>query len=519
MQYSEAGVEAGTEGYRKAQKRKEGRRRMAESLYEKLKGYDKTMLPMHMPGHKRNLLLSGAGGYLEALSADCDITEVAGFDNLAEPEGILRAIEERAAALWHSDEAYLLVNGSTCGILAGIYATVRRGGTVIAARNCHKSVYNGLRLREAEVVCLLPEQDMETGACGPVTPAAVEEALERNPEAQLVILTSPTYEGVVSDVAGICEAAHAKGVPVLVDAAHGAHFGFGSFPESAVSCGADLVVQSLHKTLPSLTQTAVAHRSGKLVSGAAYREAVNLFQTSSPSYLLLASIEGCIRLLEENGEALFADWQEALSEAYAQAGALKHLTLIGAEKSRTGRAGGRPGENGYSGAGKPGLLRDRSKLVVSTVRTTLSGTALMERLRREYHIEAEMAQEQYLVAMTGMGDTREGLSRFVRALLEIDAGCRPVPGKRAPYPALPVCRQGMAEAEELPSEECRIAMSAGRTAAEYVWAYPPGIPLLVPGEEISKEMVDFLLHKEEGGVRLHRTSRGAEGWLRVHSIR
>lgn len=488
-------------------------------MYEKLKRYDKTMLPMHMPGHKRNRSLSGAGGYLEALGADCDITEVAGFDNLAEPEGILRSIQERAAALWHSEESYLLVNGSTCGILAGIYATVRRGGTVIVARNCHKSVYNGLRLTGAEAVCLLPEQDTETGACGPVTPAAVEEALERHPEAQLVILTSPTYEGVVSDVAGICQTAHARGVPVLVDAAHGAHFGFGAFPESAVACGADLVVQSLHKTLPSLTQTAVAHRSGKLVSGAAFREAVNLFQTSSPSYLLLASIEGCIGLLEEKGETLFADWQAALSAAYVQAGALKRLTVVGAEKNGTGREGSRPGENALSGAGQPQLLRDRSKLVVSTAGTELSGTALMERLRKDYRIEAEMAQEQYLVAMTGMGDTREGLSGFVRALLEIDAGCRPAPERKAPYPALPRCRQSIAEAEELSSEECRIAMSARRTAAEYVWAYPPGIPLLVPGEEISEEMVDFLLHKEEGGVRLHRTSGGTEGWLRVHSFR
>lgn len=492
---------------------------MAEALYEKLKRYDKTMLPMHMPGHKRNLLLSGAGGYLEALGADCDITEVAGFDNLAEPEGILRAIEERAAALWHSEEAYLLVNGSTCGILAGIYATVRRGGTVIAARNCHKSVYNGLRLREAKVVYLLPEQDTETGACGPVTPAAVEAALKRHPEAQLVILTSPTYEGVVSDVTGICEAAHAGGVPVLVDAAHGAHFGFGAFPESAVSCGADLVVQSLHKTLPSLTQTAVAHRNGTLVSGAAYREAVNLFQTSSPSYLLLASIEGCIRLLEEKGEALFADWQAALSEAYVRAGALKHLAVIGAEEGRTGTAGSKQGENALSGGGKPRFLRDRSKLVVSTAGTEFSGTVLMERLRKDYHIEAEMAQEQYLVAMTGMGDTREGLLRFIMALLELDAGCRLTPERKVFYPALPVCRHSITEAEELPSEECRIAMSARRTAAEYVWAYPPGIPLLVPGEEISEEMVRFLLHKEEGGVHLHRTSGGEEGWLLVHSLR
>lgn len=495
--------------------RKERHGTMAESLYEKLKNYNKTMLPMHMPGHKRNLALSGKGGYLEALCADCDITEIAGFDNLAEPEGILQAVKERAAALWHSEDAYPLVNGSTCGILAGITAAVKRGETVIAARNCHKSVYNGLRISDANVVYLLPEQDRETGACGPVTPEAVEEALKNHPQARLVIITSPTYEGVISDVEGICRKAHAYGVPVLVDSAHGAHLGFGTFPKGAVECGADLVVQSLHKTMPSLTQTAVAHRNGGLIPERAYQEAVNLFQTSSPSYLLLASIEGCIGLLEEKGGELTAKWQEVLSAFYEQTGALRHLTVLGAKKSRTGKTEGKPVQNVPSGGKEPLFLRDRSKLVVSTAGTELSGTELMERLRREYRIEAEMAQEQYLVAMTGMGDTKESLSRFAGALLEIDAACRPAPKRDVPYPALPHCSQSVSEAAEMPSEECRIETSVRRTAAEYVWAYPPGIPLLVPGEEISEEMVHFLLHKEESGVRLYRTSGGAEGKLRV----
>ncbi|MCH5273184.1 MAG: aminotransferase class V-fold PLP-dependent enzyme [Lachnospiraceae bacterium] len=475
---------------------------MAETLYEKLKHYDKTMLPMHMPGHKRNSALSGAGGYLKGLSADCDITEIEGFDNLAEPEGILRSVKERAAALWHSEDAYLLVNGSTCGILAGIYAAVRRGETVIAARNCHKSVYNGLRLTDAKVTYLLPERDTDTGACGPVTPETVEKALRTSPEARLVIITSPTYEGVISDVEGICRVAHARGVPVLVDSAHGAHLGFGAFFKSAAACGADLVVQSLHKTLPSLTQTAMAHRSGTLISGEAYKEALNLFQTSSPSYLLLASIEGCIGLLEQKGEELFQNWQAALEEFYTLAGGLKHLTVIGAKTEE-----------------KMPFARDLSKLIVSTAGTNLTGTLLMERLRTEYRIEAEMAAEQYLIAMTGMGDTKESLRRFANALSELDEKCRPAPKKEIIYPAVPGLRYTAAEALDMPSEECHVEKSVARTAAEYVWAYPPGIPLLVPGEEISEEMVRFLLQKEESGVRLHRTGGDGKERGKVRVVR
>ncbi|MGN1084983.1 MAG: aminotransferase class I/II-fold pyridoxal phosphate-dependent enzyme, partial [Lachnospiraceae bacterium] len=449
---------------------------MTESLLQQLKKYNNTMLPFHMPGHKRNLSLSGKGGYLEALSADCDITEVAGFDNLAEPEELLLSVKKRAAALWHSEDAYLSVNGSTCGILAGIYATVSYGGNVIAARNCHKSVYNGLRLLNAKVSYLLPERDTSTGACGSVTPEAVETALKRCPGAQLVIITSPTYEGVLSDVEGICRTAHAHGVPVLVDSAHGAHLGFGAFPKSAVTCGADLVVQSLHKTLPSLTQTAIAHRNGTLISEKAYKEAVNLFQTSSPSYLLLASMEGCIGLLEQKGEELFSEWQAALEEFYRKTKGLKHLSVVQ--------------EAGV-------FARDRSKLIVSTAGTSLTGTELMERLRTGYRIEAEMAAEQYLIAMTGMGDTKESLMRFAEALLELDAECRPAPKRELCYPPLPVCRCGVAEALKAQAEECELKASVGRIAAEYVWAYPPGIPLLVPGEEISAELTVFLREKEE----------------------
>lgn len=474
---------------------------MEQPLFQKLKEYNTTMLPMHMPGHKRNLALSGTDGYLATLCADCDITEIAGFDNLAEPEEILFSLKERAARLWKSEEAYPLVNGSTGGILAAIYATVPYGGTVLMGRNCHKSVYHGVRLVNAKVAYLQPEQDSETGACGAVTPAAIETMLQTHREAKLVIITSPTYEGVVSDVEGICSIAHKYSVPVLVDSAHGAHFGFGTFPNGAVECGADLVVHSLHKTLPCLTQTAMLHRTGSLVSGEKVQSAVNVFQTSSPSYLLLASIEGCIGLLEKQGETLCAEWNEALTEFYKGVRLLQHIRVVGGNET-TGR------EDVAKATQAAVYDRDPSKLILMTKGTDLTGPELMEKLRTEYHIELEMAAEQYGLAMTGAGDTKSSLARLLQALLDIDAQCEKSAGKTCLYPELPPVRMRAADAELVFAKEHRWENAIGRIAGEYIWAYPPGIPLLIPGEEITEELVRFLKQKEVNGVRIHRTGGG-----------
>lgn len=493
---------------------------MTKTLYQSLKEYDKTMLPMHMPGHKRNLALSGKGGYLEALCANCDITEIAGFDNLAEPEEVLLSLKKRAAALWHSAEAYPLVNGSTCGVLAAIYATVGRGEAVILARNCHKSVYNGVQLAGARVTYLLPEQEATTGIFGGITAEAVEEAFAKATDAKLVIVTSPTYEGVISDVEGICRVAHAHGVPVLVDSAHGAHLGFGSFPKGAVEFGADLVVHSLHKTMPSLTQTAMLHRNGTLVSGEEVQAAINLFQTSSPSYLLMASIEGCIGLMEEKGEKLFADWQNALEFFYREVRGLRHLSVMGAEMES-----GLFAFDGGKGA-ETLFFRDPSKLVICTGGTGRTGTELADKLRKDHHIEAEMAAERYVIAMTGMGDTKESLKRLAAALLTLDENDDGNDTGRAIYEegslkiqeACPEQVYAIAEAKQKVWKEKKIRAAVGDVAAEHIWAYPPGIPVVVAGERITKELVACLEEKVKNGIELHRNGGVIKGPLTIKTI-
>lgn len=457
---------------------------MSQTLLERLADGVRHAVPMHMPGHKRNTALAA---YLGRLGAGLDITEIDGFDNLHDAHGVLAEGMARAAALWGSGQAFYLVNGSTCGNLAAVRAVLGgQGGRVLAARNCHRSVWHALELCRAEADCLYPPCCPETGACGALSPEAVEAALARRPDTRLVILTSPTYEGVVSDVAGVCRAAHRYGVPVLVDEAHGAHLGFGyGFPDGAVHAGADLVVQSLHKTLPSLTQTALLHVSGPRVDPRRVQAALAMFETSSPSYLLMASIDGCVSLLEQRGPELFAAWERALDAFSAQTAGLRRLRLF--------RGGVLP----------PGAAHDPSKLVVCTAGTDCSGPQLAERLRRAYAIECEAATAGTVIAMTGMGDTEQTLSRLAGALLALDAELSA--GPRAVLPQLPEQERVLPawQAAERPRRLLPPEQAAGMVCAETVWAYPPGVPLLLPGERIGAGLAGYLAESAACGVTLH----------------
>ena len=449
--------------------------------------------PMHMPGHKRNTALLG-----DELPYTMDVTEVEGFDNLQNPEGILLRAETRAAALYGSRRAFLSVNGSTGAVLAAVYACTKPYDKVILARGCHRSVYAALELRLLRPVYLSGPVDGASGLSGSIPPDAVRAALRANPDARLVVVPSPTYAGVESDIRGIAAAAHGAGVPLLVDAAHGAHLGFSpAFGEGAVRAGADLVVMSLHKTLPALTQCALLHLGGGLVAAEALRSAVNTFQTSSPSYVLLASIDACLRLLEKDGPALFAAYEERLAAFGEKMKALRRLCVL--------CAGNDAPEN------HPSFFRfDPGKLLLLTRGAAdLAGPALARTLREGYRIETEMAAPDYVVAMTSICDPDENFDRLAAALLEIDAGFRPA-GYAAPPPPPSVPRMAFApwEVSGASGDTVPPPEAAGRVSLEYVWAYPPGVPLLVPGEVVPADFADVCRRMERSGVRL-RGTRGA----------
>ena len=459
-------------------------------LLDELIDYSKSgAVPMHMPGHKRN----AKADYLDILNAQYDITEIDGFDNLHSPEGILKDAMNKAATLYKSSNTFFLINGSTCGILAGMKSCLKHGDEIIMARNCHKSVYHGVELLGLTPYFLYPEN--VEGICGQISPVELEELIQAHTNVKLVIITSPTYEGIISDIEELSKVAHRYNIPLMVDAAHGAHMGFNDyFGPSAVSAGADIVINSLHKTMPSLTQTALAHVNGGLVDGKEYGRCLSIFETSSPSYLLMASIDGCINLVMDKGEDLFDAYEQRVRRFYEAVKGLKRLRVLGFEYAQNNN-----------------LKKDPGKIVVFTTGIGISGVKLSEILRSEYKIEVEMASLEYIIAMTGLMDGEENLHRLASALNEIDLRCDFDREKKISnltdlyFKIIDENDKATYTIEETISTDKRNVKAnaaIGCISGEYVWAYPPGIPILIPGQVIREEDVVGIRQMIENGVNI-----------------
>ena len=360
------------------------------------------LYPLHMPGHKR--LVQPAPG----LPSSWDLTEVEGTDDLHDAGGILSDAMRRTARLWGAERTWYLVNGSTCGLLAAIRALAGHGAEVICARNCHKAVFHAIELSGYRVRWLMPAVNEEWGICGGISALQVQAALSRYPAAKAVILTSPTYEGILSDIKGICRVCHEKGIPVLVDEAHGAHLmplsAASGFPAGALAGGADLVVQSPHKTLPSLTQTALLHLQGRIADPARVEEELDIFETSSPSYPLMASLDGCTGILREQGEELFQRWADRIGRFDVTVRSRLHRIRI-------------LGHTDYSSA--YGVC-DPGKILIDAGPVGMDGRKIAGILREKYRMETEMTRGSLVLAMTSICDEEEALDRLALALEEIE---------------------------------------------------------------------------------------------------
>ena len=433
-----------------------------KSLFKRLTEYNRTRIPMHMPGHKRNTALLG-----KKLPYGIDITEVDGFDNLHELEGVLKETAERFAELYGAKETFPLVGGSTCGILAAMHALTSPGDHVLMSRGSHKSVFHGVELLSLTPHYLVPETD-DLGVFQEISPAQVERALIDAPEISLVVLPSPTYEGVVSNISEIAEICHRNGAFLLVDAAHGAHFGFsGAFPKNAVNQGADVVVMSLHKTLPSLTQTALLTVCTSRVNAREIQNSLSVFESSSPSYVLLASIDECAHFIKEKGAQKLQNLSATLRWFYEKAKELKALSVFHYD--------------------------DLSKIIISTKNASISGEKLAEKLRAEFSIETEMAGENFVLAMATICDKKKHFKKLLSALFAIDKTLTLGESKKnyKPLP-LPKMISIPSDAKRKQGEFVSLNDAIGRECLEYIWHFPPGIPLICPGEEVSEELIESI---------------------------
>lgn len=469
------------------------------------------MYPFHMPGHKRRVAPCKDISDIYGI----DITEIDDFDNLHEAQGIIKEAEERAAKLFGADETHFLVNGSTGGILAAVCGSVHEGDTVYMARNCHKSVYNAVMLSRAVPVYIYPKQESIFEINAGIESEQIENAILENPSSgnSIVIITSPTYEGVISDIAKISEVCHKYNATLIVDAAHGAHLGFGDFPQSPIALGADVVIASVHKTLMAPTQTAVIHiaKSSNVASG--IRKMLKVFQTSSPSYVLMAGIEGCVDSLAENGKALFDAYEALLNDFYAETEKLVNIGILSREK--------------LTCAGSADF--DRSKIVLSDKSGKLTGKQLYDLLRTQYQLQPEMAAGGYCLLMTSPADSTEAFDRLTAALKSIDkmlsgddnsdkskrgtlsrlydrflgSSIRKIilSGSDFSYDynneAISVAATAkMSQSDAMFCEKTEfipVELSVGRTSAGSIVPYPPGVPIAVAGELLSEEMVDEIL--------------------------
>ncbi|SES02682.1 aminotransferase class I/II-fold pyridoxal phosphate-dependent enzyme [Lachnobacterium bovis] len=445
-------------------------------LYDKLVKYkDSNYYPFHMPGHKRKNI-----GFVNPY--EIDITEIEGFDNLHEACDIIKESQDMAAKLYGAKETFYLINGSTCGILSAISAAVDKGGEILVARNSHKAVYNSIFLRELKATYVMPEVT-KMGLQGSISPQQIEKELKNNNSIKVVVITSPTYDGIVSDVKQIAEITHKYGAVLIVDEAHGAHFGFSEdFPENAVKLGADIVIVSVHKTLAAFTQTALLHVCSNRVDISKVKKFLGIYETSSPSYILMSGIEKSLLMIKNDRVRLFKDYADKLNMFYNDVKNVKNLKIIKRED--------------FSNEEVFGF--DFGKILIFTGKTNLTGVELYNILLEEYHLQMEMCSGNYVVAMTSLLDTKEGFDRLAFALNEIDKKYIDDSENnkqnnndfvRKIYISNEKALE-IFEADESESKEISLDDSIGKISKDYVFLYPPGIPLLVPGEIISADMIN-----------------------------
>ena len=452
--------------------------------------YREGCVPFHTPGHKYGRGMHPALARLfskEALAMDVSLMHE--LDDLFSPEGCIKAAQDRAARLYGAGQSFFIVNGTTAAIHAMLLATVRAGDKVLIARNAHRSVLGGLILAGAAPVFMAVEADEALGIPGQVLPVTVAQALKDHPDVKAVLLTTPNYYGGACDLAAIAALAHAKGVPVLVDEAHGPHLGFDCrLPVPALAAGADLTAQSTHKLLGALTQASMLHvAQASLVPAAKVAAALAVLQTTSPNYWLLASLDAAVDQLASQGGRLIGAAVDLAEEIRCRINAIDGLFCFGAERAGT--------------AGLAGV--DLCKLTITVSGLGMTGVEAERILRRQSRFQVELVDQNNVLLLITLGDEAQTADVVERAMRNLAAQRKPVKA--------PVQRVLSLASEQvlLPREAffarkkaVPVALSVGMIAAEPVTFYPPGVPVLLPGERISRSVLEWCLSGKQQGLYL-----------------
>ncbi|KNY27166.1 aminotransferase class I/II-fold pyridoxal phosphate-dependent enzyme [Pseudobacteroides cellulosolvens] len=445
-------------------------------------------LPFHMPGHKM-----GKGfkkGYFDRIAA-MDLTEIPRLDNLHYPDGVIKEAQDLAARAFGAEHTFFLVNGSTCGIHAIIKSICKPGEKLLVGRDCHKSVINGMMLWGVEPYYINPDFDVGFGIPTVISPQKVREAFEKNHDCKGILLTRPNYYGICSDLESIASIASSYGKILAVDEAHGAHLKFNNaLPKCAMELGADVCIQSAHKTLPAFTQGSYLHvKSGK-IDVERLKSILGMLQTTSPSYVVMSSLDYSRALMENEGEDLLESLIKNIDWFINSLKAINEFSVLSVNSMGN-------------------FLTDRTRLVINVNRIGLTGFEVERILRFDYNIQVEMSDPGNIVCIATVSDAREDFERLFLALADIRT--RVVKEEKTADINLYKynCSMGVPEqvvslgdAFNSRSKKVQLQYAAGMIAKGTITPYPPGIPVVCPGERISKDIVDSLsaLLKQGGNV-------------------
>lgn len=447
--------------------------------------------PFYAPGHKRGKGLSDRLANLWGKSVfEHDLPELPDFDNLFAPSGGIQEAQELAAAAFGADKTWFLVNGSTCGVIAAIVATCGMGDKIILPRNSHQSAIAGLILSGASPIFITPDYDPSGDLAHSITPDAVSQALKQHPDAKAVMLLYPTYHGVCGDIQAIAQRVHDYNIPLLVDEAHGAHLRFHpDLPASAMSAGADLSIQSTHKVLAAMTQASMLHIQGHRLDPERLSQALQLVQSTSPSALLLASLDAARQQMMLYGEMLISRTLGLAEAAREQIQHIRGVSVLNATNT-------------------PGcLILDPTRLTVNVTGLGLTGFAADDIFCDQLGVIAELPTFQHLTFILSLGNTAEDIQQLVQAFAHLNQpDSRPdtFPRQNLCQPEMTpglIQEPSMSPRDAFFASKARLPLdqSVGHISAEWVCPYPPGIPVLMPGEAIASTTVEYLRQVQQFG--------------------
>ncbi|NBI06299.1 aminotransferase class I/II-fold pyridoxal phosphate-dependent enzyme [Senegalia massiliensis] len=430
---------------------------------------DKKNVRFHMPGHKGRTIYD-----LAKLIPDIDVTEVEGTDNLHNPKGVINESQKRASNIYGTRKTFYSVNGTTAGIYAAITSSVKPGEEILIQRNCHKSIYNALVIGRIKGNFIYPKYDSKNNILTIIDPNEINDILSENKNIKAVVITYPSYLGICSDIKTIADVVHKHDKILIVDEAHGSHLEFSNkLPISAESAGADIIVQSTHKTLPSYTQSSMVHVNSDRVDNDRLFKMMSMFQSTSPSYILMSSLDMAMDYMINEGKNRLEKVLNYIDEFTYKVDNLEGISLF---------------------VGDTKYIFDKTKIVINATELGLRGSDLENILRKEYNIELEMSDLFYALAMVSVMNTKKDLDKLYLALKDIsNTHCKKKLKIKEDIKFLqPTKYIEIYEAFNENSKFENLDDAIGEIASDYIIPYPPGVPVVAPGEILSKDIINHI---------------------------